>query len=169
MTSTALSWSFRFIKTSPVIKYLFIYHSVYEHVGESVPLRTANSRLLGSSTPWDISVVITAPLNEAPAADPVFQSRCEQTEGSLCSLEHTVFYNCLPLPILAKHYFLVFQICYAINLGKEIIEVQKDPEALARLMLSVPLTNDGKYVLLNDQADDTGGSPSENRGAESEA
>lgn len=36
-------------------------------------------------------------------------------------------------------------------------------------MLSVPLTNDGKYVLLNDQADDTGGSPSENRGAESEA
>lgn len=61
------------------------------------------------------------------------------------------------------------KICYAINLGKEIIEVQKDPEALARLMLSVPLTNDGKYVLLNDQADDTGGSPSENRGAESEA
>lgn len=61
------------------------------------------------------------------------------------------------------------KICYAINLGKEIIEVQKDPEALARLMLSVPLTNDGKYVLLNEQADDTGGSPSENRGAESEA
>lgn len=61
------------------------------------------------------------------------------------------------------------KICYAINLGKEIIEVQKDPEALARLMLSVPLTNDGKYVLLNDQADDTGGSPSDHRGAESEA
>ncbi|XP_068826230.1 DCC-interacting protein 13-beta isoform X2 [Capricornis sumatraensis] len=61
------------------------------------------------------------------------------------------------------------KICYAINLGKEIIEVQKDPEALAQLMLSMPLTNDGKYVLLNDQPDDSDGSPSENRGAESEA
>ncbi|KAH0516420.1 DCC-interacting protein 13-beta [Microtus ochrogaster] len=53
------------------------------------------------------------------------------------------------------------KICYAINLGKEIIEVQKDPEALAQLMLSVPLTNDGKYVLLNDQPDGTGGSPAQ--------
>ncbi|XDB50536.1 hypothetical protein AB1E18_004099 [Capra hircus] len=61
------------------------------------------------------------------------------------------------------------KICYAINLGKEIIEVQKDPEALAQLMLSMPLTNDGKYILLNDQPDDNDGSPSENRGAESEA
>ncbi|XP_075810259.1 DCC-interacting protein 13-beta isoform X3 [Microtus pennsylvanicus] len=61
------------------------------------------------------------------------------------------------------------KICYAINLGKEIIEVQKDPEALAQLMLSVPLTNDGKYVLLNDQPDGTGGSPGDSRGAESEA
>uniref|UniRef100_A0A8C6C2A1 DCC-interacting protein 13-beta n=1 Tax=Monodon monoceros TaxID=40151 RepID=A0A8C6C2A1_MONMO len=61
------------------------------------------------------------------------------------------------------------KICYAINLGKEIIEVQKDPEALAQLMLSIPLTNDGKYVLLNDQPDDNDGSPSEKRGAESEA
>uniref|UniRef100_A0A452SPE9 DCC-interacting protein 13-beta n=1 Tax=Ursus americanus TaxID=9643 RepID=A0A452SPE9_URSAM len=61
------------------------------------------------------------------------------------------------------------KICYAISLGKEIIEVQKDPEALAQLMLSIPLTNDGKYVLLNEQADDSDGSPSENRGAESEA
>ncbi|XP_036108408.1 DCC-interacting protein 13-beta isoform X1 [Molossus molossus] len=61
------------------------------------------------------------------------------------------------------------KICYAINLGKEIIEVQKDPEALAQLMLSIPLTTDGKYVLLNDQPDDSDGSPSENRGAESEA
>ncbi|ELW71609.1 DCC-interacting protein 13-beta [Tupaia chinensis] len=61
------------------------------------------------------------------------------------------------------------KICYAINLGKEIIEVQKDPEALAQLMLSIPLTNDGKYVLLNDQPDDSDGSPSEHRGAESEA
>uniref|UniRef100_A0A8C3YUP5 DCC-interacting protein 13-beta n=1 Tax=Catagonus wagneri TaxID=51154 RepID=A0A8C3YUP5_9CETA len=61
------------------------------------------------------------------------------------------------------------KICYAINLGKEIIEVQKDPEALAQLMLSIPLTNDGKYVLLNDQPDGSDGSPNENRGAESEA
>ncbi|XP_008072307.2 DCC-interacting protein 13-beta isoform X2 [Carlito syrichta] len=61
------------------------------------------------------------------------------------------------------------KICYAINLGKEIIEVQKDPEALAQLMLSIPLTSDGKYVLLNDQPDDSDGSPSESRGAESEA
>ncbi|XP_004675785.1 PREDICTED: DCC-interacting protein 13-beta isoform X1 [Condylura cristata] len=61
------------------------------------------------------------------------------------------------------------KICYAINLGKEIIEVQKDPEALAQLMQSIPLTNDGKYVLLNDQPDGNDGSPSENRGAESEA
>ncbi|KAM5288207.1 DCC-interacting protein 13-beta isoform 2-T2 [Ctenodactylus gundi] len=61
------------------------------------------------------------------------------------------------------------KICYAINLGKEIIEVQKDPEALAQLMLSIPLTNDGKYVLLNDQPDDNDGSPNANRGTESEA
>uniref|UniRef100_A0A2I3RVJ6 DCC-interacting protein 13-beta n=1 Tax=Pan troglodytes TaxID=9598 RepID=A0A2I3RVJ6_PANTR len=62
------------------------------------------------------------------------------------------------------------KICYAINLGKEIIEVQKDPEALAQLMLSIPLTNDGKYVLLNDQPDDNDdGNPNEHRGAESEA
>ncbi|XP_006092802.1 DCC-interacting protein 13-beta isoform X4 [Myotis lucifugus] len=61
------------------------------------------------------------------------------------------------------------KICYAINLGKEINEVQKDPEALAQLMLSVPLTNDGKYVLLNDQPEDNDGSPRENTGAESEA
>ncbi|EHH21136.1 hypothetical protein EGK_04136, partial [Macaca mulatta] len=61
------------------------------------------------------------------------------------------------------------KICYAINLGKEIIAVQKDPEALAQLMLSIPLTNDGKYVLLNDQPDDNDGNSSEHRGAESEA
>lgn len=36
-------------------------------------------------------------------------------------------------------------------------------------MLSIPLTNDGKYVLLNDQPEDTDGSPRENAGAESEA
>ncbi|XP_037016243.2 DCC-interacting protein 13-beta [Artibeus jamaicensis] len=61
------------------------------------------------------------------------------------------------------------KICYAINLGKEIIEVQKDPEALAQFMLSIPLTNDGKYVLLADHPDGSDGIPSEDRGAESEA
>uniref|UniRef100_A0A8C5L6T1 Uncharacterized protein n=1 Tax=Jaculus jaculus TaxID=51337 RepID=A0A8C5L6T1_JACJA len=77
----------------------------------------------------------------------------------------------LPVHIFLINYYFscLLQICYAINLGKEIIEVQKDPEALAQLMLSIPLTNDGKYVLLDDQADDRDGSPHANRGAESEA
>lgn len=61
------------------------------------------------------------------------------------------------------------KICYAINLGKEIIEAQKDPEALARLMLSVPLTPDGKYVLLSDPAEDSAPGLSAGGGAESEA
>ncbi|XP_003461782.1 DCC-interacting protein 13-beta isoform X3 [Cavia porcellus] len=61
------------------------------------------------------------------------------------------------------------KICYAVNLGKEIIEAQKDPQALARLMLSVPLTHDGKYVLLSDHTDDSDGGPGGSRGAESEA
>ncbi|XP_044535075.1 DCC-interacting protein 13-beta [Gracilinanus agilis] len=61
------------------------------------------------------------------------------------------------------------KICYAISLGKDIIEAQKDPEALAQLMLSMPLTNDGKFVLLNDQPDGEDGNSNENKGAESEA
>ncbi|NXS08491.1 DP13B protein, partial [Neodrepanis coruscans] len=48
------------------------------------------------------------------------------------------------------------KICYAISLGKEIIEAQKDPEALAQLMKSVPLTNDGKFMLLNDLSEEDG-------------
>uniref|UniRef100_A0A8C8AS55 Adaptor protein, phosphotyrosine interacting with PH domain and leucine zipper 2 n=1 Tax=Otus sunia TaxID=257818 RepID=A0A8C8AS55_9STRI len=59
------------------------------------------------------------------------------------------------------------KICYAISLGKEIIEAQKDPEALAQLMKSVPLTNDGKFMLLNDQAEEDGTIHEE--GEESEA
>ncbi|XP_038243728.1 DCC-interacting protein 13-beta isoform X4 [Dermochelys coriacea] len=59
------------------------------------------------------------------------------------------------------------KICYAISLGKEIIEAQKDPEALAQLMMSMPLTNDGKFKLLNDQSED--GAIPEERGEESEA
>ncbi|XP_063164500.1 DCC-interacting protein 13-beta [Candoia aspera] len=46
------------------------------------------------------------------------------------------------------------KICYAINLGKEIIEARKDPEALAQLISSMPLTIDGKFKLLNDQSED---------------
>uniref|UniRef100_A0A674JWM5 Adaptor protein, phosphotyrosine interacting with PH domain and leucine zipper 2 n=1 Tax=Terrapene triunguis TaxID=2587831 RepID=A0A674JWM5_9SAUR len=60
------------------------------------------------------------------------------------------------------------KICYAISLGKEIIEAQKDPEALAQLMMSMPLTNDGKFKLLNDQSEEDGAIPEE-RGEESEA
>ncbi|KFP80087.1 DCC-interacting protein 13-beta, partial [Acanthisitta chloris] len=48
------------------------------------------------------------------------------------------------------------KICYAISLGKEIIEAQKDPEALAQLMKSVPFTNDGKFMLLNDLSEEDG-------------
>lgn len=47
------------------------------------------------------------------------------------------------------------KICYTINIGKEIIEAKEDPEALAQLKKSIPLTNDGKFILLNDQSDDS--------------
>ncbi|XP_017290265.1 DCC-interacting protein 13-beta isoform X2 [Kryptolebias marmoratus] len=40
------------------------------------------------------------------------------------------------------------KICYTINLAKEITEAKKDPEALAKLMKNMPLTNDGKFLLL---------------------
>ncbi|XP_013876725.1 DCC-interacting protein 13-beta [Austrofundulus limnaeus] len=40
------------------------------------------------------------------------------------------------------------KICYTINLSKEITEAKKDPEALAKLMKNMPLTNDGKFLLL---------------------
>ncbi|CAG5957748.1 unnamed protein product [Menidia menidia] len=40
------------------------------------------------------------------------------------------------------------KICYTINLAKEITEAKKDPEALAELMKNMPLTNDGKFLLL---------------------
>ncbi|XP_030631344.1 DCC-interacting protein 13-beta isoform X2 [Chanos chanos] len=42
-------------------------------------------------------------------------------------------------------------ICYTISLGKEIIEAKKDPQALAQLMKSMPLTNDGKFLLLESE------------------
>uniref|UniRef100_A0A8C2GU67 Adaptor protein, phosphotyrosine interaction, PH domain and leucine zipper containing 2 n=1 Tax=Cyprinus carpio TaxID=7962 RepID=A0A8C2GU67_CYPCA len=43
------------------------------------------------------------------------------------------------------------KICYTINLGKEISLAKKDPEALAQLMKSMPLTNDGKFLLLESE------------------
>nr|XP_033808699.1 DCC-interacting protein 13-beta isoform X1 [Geotrypetes seraphini] len=59
------------------------------------------------------------------------------------------------------------KICYALSLGKEITEAQKDPEALAQLLMSVPFTNDGKFILLNDQEDEKNNR--ENEAVESEA
>ncbi|KAJ8250006.1 hypothetical protein COCON_G00232220 [Conger conger] len=44
------------------------------------------------------------------------------------------------------------KICYTISLGKEITEAKKDPVALAQLIKSMPLTNDGKFLLLDDEA-----------------
>uniref|UniRef100_A0A8C5MQU3 DCC-interacting protein 13-beta n=1 Tax=Leptobrachium leishanense TaxID=445787 RepID=A0A8C5MQU3_9ANUR len=61
------------------------------------------------------------------------------------------------------------KICYAFSLGKEITAAQKDPEALARIMSSVPLSNDGKFVLLNDQAEENDGNIDETEAFESEA
>ncbi|XP_051979425.1 DCC-interacting protein 13-beta-like [Xyrauchen texanus] len=46
------------------------------------------------------------------------------------------------------------KICYTINMGKEISEARKDPEALAQLMKSMPLTNDGKFLLLENEMGD---------------
>uniref|UniRef100_A0A8C2GHN1 DCC-interacting protein 13-beta n=1 Tax=Cyprinus carpio TaxID=7962 RepID=A0A8C2GHN1_CYPCA len=46
------------------------------------------------------------------------------------------------------------KICYTINLGKEISQAKKDPEALAQLMKSMPLTNDGKFLLLENAPDE---------------
>ncbi|XP_041693092.1 DCC-interacting protein 13-beta isoform X2 [Coregonus clupeaformis] len=55
------------------------------------------------------------------------------------------------------------KICYTISLGKDIIEAKKDPEALAQLMKNMPLTNDGKFLLLDSETSDTanGGAPDE--------
>ncbi|KAM4677532.1 DCC-interacting protein 13-beta [Discoglossus pictus] len=61
------------------------------------------------------------------------------------------------------------KICYAISLGKEIAAAQKDPEALAQLMMSVPLSNDGKFVLLQEQAEDNDVNTVGNEALESEA
>ncbi|KAM9310954.1 DCC-interacting protein 13-beta [Gastrophryne carolinensis] len=58
------------------------------------------------------------------------------------------------------------KICYSIRFGKEICAAEKDPEALAQLMSSVPLSNDGKFMLLNEVGEEA--EPCE-EGLESEA
>uniref|UniRef100_A0A3Q3QRN8 DCC-interacting protein 13-beta n=1 Tax=Monopterus albus TaxID=43700 RepID=A0A3Q3QRN8_MONAL len=47
------------------------------------------------------------------------------------------------------------KICYTISLAKEITEAKKDPEALAQLMKNMPLTNDGKFLLLEPETGNT--------------
>uniref|UniRef100_A0A3Q3NEM8 DCC-interacting protein 13-beta n=1 Tax=Mastacembelus armatus TaxID=205130 RepID=A0A3Q3NEM8_9TELE len=47
------------------------------------------------------------------------------------------------------------KICYTITLAKDIAEAKKDPEALAELMKNMPLTNDGKFLLLEPEMGDT--------------
>lgn len=47
------------------------------------------------------------------------------------------------------------KICYTISLAKDITEAKKDPEALAQLMKNMPLTNDGKFLLLEPETGDT--------------
>ncbi|XP_047245188.1 DCC-interacting protein 13-beta isoform X3 [Girardinichthys multiradiatus] len=47
------------------------------------------------------------------------------------------------------------KICYTINLAKEITEAKKDPDALAQLMKNMPLTNDGKFLLLEPETGDS--------------
>ncbi|XP_064200799.1 DCC-interacting protein 13-beta-like [Anguilla rostrata] len=46
------------------------------------------------------------------------------------------------------------KICYTIGLAKEITEAKKDPAALAELMKTMPLTNDGKFLLLDPESED---------------
>ncbi|RVE71585.1 hypothetical protein OJAV_G00053240 [Oryzias javanicus] len=47
------------------------------------------------------------------------------------------------------------KICYTINLAKDITEAKKDPEALAELMKNMPLTSDGKFLLLEAETGET--------------
>uniref|UniRef100_A0A3Q3M7Z0 Adaptor protein, phosphotyrosine interacting with PH domain and leucine zipper 2 n=1 Tax=Labrus bergylta TaxID=56723 RepID=A0A3Q3M7Z0_9LABR len=47
------------------------------------------------------------------------------------------------------------KVCYTISLAKDITEAKKDPEALAQLMKNMPLTNDGKFLLLDAETGDT--------------
>ncbi|XP_051916678.1 DCC-interacting protein 13-beta isoform X1 [Hippocampus zosterae] len=47
------------------------------------------------------------------------------------------------------------KICYTMSLAKDITEAKKDPAALAQLMKNMPLTNDGKFLLLDAESSDT--------------
>lgn len=47
------------------------------------------------------------------------------------------------------------KLCYTISLGKDIIEAKKDPEALAQLTKSMPLTNEGKFILLKTEMEES--------------
>nr|XP_057931700.1 DCC-interacting protein 13-beta [Doryrhamphus excisus] len=47
------------------------------------------------------------------------------------------------------------KICYTMSLAKDITEAKKDPAALAQLMKNMPLTNDGKFLLLDHESTDT--------------
>ncbi|KAF3855085.1 hypothetical protein F7725_023140, partial [Dissostichus mawsoni] len=47
------------------------------------------------------------------------------------------------------------KICYTISLAKDIAEAKKDPDALAQLLKNMPLTNDGKFLLLEPETGDT--------------
>ncbi|XP_061139747.1 DCC-interacting protein 13-beta [Syngnathus typhle] len=47
------------------------------------------------------------------------------------------------------------KICYTMSLAKDITEAKKDPAALAQLMKNMPLTNDGKFLLLDAENSDT--------------
>ncbi|KAM6937231.1 DCC-interacting protein 13-beta [Xenentodon cancila] len=51
------------------------------------------------------------------------------------------------------------KICYTINLAKDITEAKKDPVALAQLMKNMPLTNDGKFLLLEPETTDGNNEP----------
>uniref|UniRef100_A0A673VXD7 DCC-interacting protein 13-beta n=1 Tax=Salmo trutta TaxID=8032 RepID=A0A673VXD7_SALTR len=55
------------------------------------------------------------------------------------------------------------KICYTISLGKDIMEAKKDPEALVQLLKNMPLTNEGKFLLLDSETGSTanGGAPDE--------
>uniref|UniRef100_A0A4W5NB54 Adaptor protein, phosphotyrosine interacting with PH domain and leucine zipper 2 n=1 Tax=Hucho hucho TaxID=62062 RepID=A0A4W5NB54_9TELE len=55
------------------------------------------------------------------------------------------------------------KICYTISLGKDIMEAKKDPEALVQLLKNMPLTNEGKFLLLDSETGNTanGGAPDE--------
>ncbi|XP_075894207.1 DCC-interacting protein 13-beta [Nelusetta ayraudi] len=61
------------------------------------------------------------------------------------------------------------KICYTISLAKDITEAKKDPEALAQLMKNMPLTNDGKFLLLETETGDATNGGGEEELSESEA